>query len=790
MTNVQRETAGDQRSYARISEIVSSAVRSASSWFPAMNAPRSQQGGAHQNATSFDQVNRRIIPIAIMALLGATGIYRMLELPAEFAAVEKAERSAVAVTGIAARAALTQQIAALDAKDRASVETTLTSLFALGTFSSDRFLLVADEDGRVFAGSGDNSVLYIGSTLSSLLPEVAIKKRFWDAAPVIETSIQNNDHYASLLALAGGKGMVISASSLEPLQQSWRRQVARDVTIFTVVSAALLSLLFLYYTQLRRAREAETCSTEANMRVETALSRGRCGLWDFDLSTRQMVWSNSLYDILGLEPRQGPLSFSEAARLLRSDEGDLYELARSVGSGNQRQIDQVFRLRHTKGHYVWLRTRAQVQRSANGLRLVGIAMDVSDQHRLAERYAEADQRLAEAIESTSEAFVLWDKDNRLVMCNAHYQQTYGLPESVLVPGTDRAVVNAAATRPIVETRVADGDRTGHSRTREVQLADDRWLQINDRRTGDGGLVSVGTDITQLKRHQERLRDSERRLMALISDLSASRHALEQKTSALSQANKNYESEKLRAEAANRSKSEFLANMSHELRTPLNAIIGFSEILTNEMFGPVGSAKYSEYARDIHDSGLHLLHVINDILDMSKIEAGHMRLNSEKIDLQPMIEEVLRITSTQANDKNIDIRKRICNDLALVCDRRALKQIMINLLSNAVKFTPEGGRIELRTHVHEGALIISVADTGIGIPPEAMRKIGQPFEQVQSQYARSQGGSGLGLAISRSLVHLHGGTMKIRSCPGKGTVVSVILPRHEAYCAEQPLRKSA
>ena len=265
-------------------------------------------------------------------------------------------------------------------------------------------------------------------------------------------------------------------------------------------------------------------------------------------------------------------------------------------------------------------------------------------------------------------------------------------------------------------------------------------------------------------------------MALISDLSASRHDLEQKTSALSQANKNYEAEKLRAEAANKAKSEFLANMSHELRTPLNAIIGFSEILTAQMFGPVGSPKYAEYARDIHDSGLHLLHVINDILDMSKIEAGHMRLNAESIDLQPLIEEVLRITSTQADTKKLTIRKRICDDLSLVGDRRALKQILINLLSNAVKFTPEGGRVELRTHVHEGALIVSVADTGIGIPPEAMRKIGQPFEQVQSQYARSQGGSGLGLAISRSLVHMHGGTMKIRSCPGKGTVVSLILPR--------------
>lgn len=770
MTNVRRETAGDERSFAKNSDLLSSASTGLKHWVSKVQRP------ASLHTSKFEQLSRRFIPLSIIALLTATGFYRMVELPYEFSRVEQAERSAVALSAIAARSILSNTNVALNPADRTSVESLIAPLLSVAAKETGRFLLVADENGNIYAGSGDDAVLYIGASLSSLLPEVAIKRSFVEAAPVIETSIQDIGHYATILDMQNGKGMVIAASSLTPLQEAWRKQVARDVTIFTVVSAALLSLLYLYYTQLRRARETESISTEANMRVETALSRGRCGLWDFDLNSRQMVWSNSLYEILGLTPRQGPLAFSEAARLLRSDEGDLYEFARSVGTSNQRNLDKVFRVQHARGHHVWLRTRAQVMRTASGLRLVGIAMDVSDQHHLAEQYAEADQRLAEAIESTSEAFVLWDKDNRLVMCNAHYRQTYGLPESVLVPGTERSVIQAAATRPIVETRVADGDRTGQSRTKEVQLADDRWLQINERRTKDGGWVSVGTDITQLKRHQERLRDSERRLMALISDLSASRHDLEQKTSALSQANKNYEAEKLRAEAANRAKSEFLANMSHELRTPLNAIIGFSEILTAQMFGPVGSPKYAEYARDIHDSGLHLLHVINDILDMSKIEAGHMRLNAESIDLQPLIEEVLRITSTQADTKKLTIRKRICDDLSLVGDRRALKQILINLLSNAVKFTPEGGRVELRTHVHEGALIVSVADTGIGIPPEAMRKIGQPFEQVQSQYARSQGGSGLGLAISRSLVHMHGGTMKMRSCPGKGTVVSLILPR--------------
>ncbi|MGQ3292475.1 MAG: ATP-binding protein, partial [Shinella sp.] len=410
------------------------------------------------------------------------------------------------------------------------------------------------------------------------------------------------------------------------------------------------------------------------------------------------------------------------------------------------------------------------------------AMDVTEQHRLAQRYQEADQRLADAIECTSEAFVLWDKNDRLVMCNAHYQQAYGLPDDVLVPGTDRATVHAAAARPVIERRIADADGAGMSQTSEVQLADERWLQINERRTRDGGLVSVGTDITMMKRHQVRLRESERRLMATIGDLSASRAKLERQKAELSVANANYQAEKDRAEAANRAKSEFLANMSHELRTPLNAILGFSEILQNQMFGPIGSDKYREYSCDIHESGKHLLNVISDILDMSKIEAGHMRISCETVDLAPLIEETLRLTMLQAEKKFIRVQQICPQNLLTIADRRAMKQILLNLLSNAMKFTNAGGKVEVRARKVDGAVTLTIADTGIGIPKSALQKIGQPFEQVQSQYAKSKGGSGLGLAISRSLAHLHGGAMRIRSVEGKGTIISVRIPDRERLAA--------
>jgi len=612
--------------------------------------------------------------------------------------------------------------------------------------------------------------------VSDFFPEVTAIRSFGDHADVIETMIGGEPYYAAI-SLIGDKGdFILSAASMDQIDKLWRDELTLNVTLFAGISSILLVILYAYYTQVKRARDADEIFLESNLRVETALSRGRCGLWDFDFTSRQFFWSRSMYDMLGLPVADKPLAFTDAARLMHPDDNSLHMLARTVTRGNAGQVDQILRIRHAKGHYVWMRARAQVIRTNSGrVHMIGIAMDVTEQHRLAQRYAEADQRLADAIECTSEAFVLWDKNDRLVMCNAHFQQAYGLPDNVLVPGTERAVVNAAAARPVIERRIVDPGRSNHSQTTEVQLADERWLQINERRTRDGGLVSVGTDITQLKRNQERLRDSERRLMATINDLSASRQILEKQKAELSTANANYLAEKERAEAANRAKSEFLANMSHELRTPLNAILGFSEILQDQMFGPLGSTRYNEYAKDIHDSGKHLLNVINDILDMSKIEAGHMKLSCERINLAPLIEECLRFTRIPAAQKNILVEQDISSEIKLNVDRRAMKQIVLNLLSNAVKFTNDGGRIAVRTRRVDDAVMLVIADTGIGIPKSALSKIGQPFEQVQSQYAKSKGGSGLGLAISRSLTALHHGRMRIRSREGIGTVIAIRIP---------------
>jgi signal transduction histidine kinase len=231
-----------------------------------------------------------------------------------------------------------------------------------------------------------------------------------------------------------------------------------------------------------------------------------------------------------------------------------------------------------------------------------------------------------------------------------------------------------------------------------------------------------------------------------------------------------------AEYANRTKSEFLATMSHELRTPLNAIIGFSEVMTQELFGPVGHDNYKDYVDDILQSGRHLLNIINDILDVSKAEAGMIELSEEVVDMADVIDSCLRLVRPRATEKGLTMETDLPQDSAQVrADRRRLKQVVLNLLSNAVKFTATGGiTIELKCAATEG-MTLRVIDTGIGISENDLKRVMEPFVQVDSTLSRSHEGTGLGLPLSRALMETHGGKLSITSQIDVGTVVTVSLP---------------
>ncbi len=231
-----------------------------------------------------------------------------------------------------------------------------------------------------------------------------------------------------------------------------------------------------------------------------------------------------------------------------------------------------------------------------------------------------------------------------------------------------------------------------------------------------------------------------------------------------------------SEEANRAKSRFLANMSHELRTPLNAIIGFSEVMTHEMFGALGSPRYLEYSRLVHESGNHLLELINGILDMSKIEAGKFELSEEVFDFVAVAEASVRFVKLAAERAGVALKTQIAPDAGFIfADKRAIKQILVNLLSNGVKFTPKGGEIVVRGTVDANGVELSVTDTGVGIAQKDLERLGKPFEQVEGEHVRKKEGTGLGLSLVKALAALHGGEATLESTLGVGTTVRVRLP---------------
>ena len=292
-----------------------------------------------------------------------------------------------------------------------------------------------------------------------------------------------------------------------------------------------------------------------------------------------------------------------------------------------------------------------------------------------------------------------------------------------------------------------------------------------------GAVVVFRDITERKRAEAALQESERSLQQRVADLEQAQRKLERQGEDLVHLADNLSLARDQAEAANRAKSEFLAAMSHELRTPLNAIIGFSEIMKDETLGPVGSVKYRDYAEDINESGQHLLGLINDVLDLSKVEAGVEELHEQDIEIHDLSRAVLTLVKERARRGGIMLKMDLADDLPMLrADERKLKQILVNLLSNAIKFTEAGGKVTLRAWCRaDSDPVFQVTDTGIGIAPEDILKALSHFGQVDSDLNRQYEGTGLGLPLTKALVELHGGCLDLQSQIGVGTTATVRFP---------------
>ncbi|MFL5266141.1 MAG: PAS domain-containing sensor histidine kinase [Stellaceae bacterium] len=382
------------------------------------------------------------------------------------------------------------------------------------------------------------------------------------------------------------------------------------------------------------------------------------------------------------------------------------------------------------------------------------ALSAATRRRSETRLQRENALLQSILENIGEGLSVFDRRGRLSARNSRFCELLDLPPDLPI---------GASLRDILLLQTVRGD-FGEGRTdaeavercerfyrdvptiKERVTPNGRILQIRRRAMPGGAVVSVYSDITEIKVW-------ERRLMQARSQ----------------------------AETANRSKSDFLANMSHELRTPLNAIIGFSEIISRELFGPIGNQKYREYMTDIHRSSLHLLSIINDVLDMSKIEAGKLELSREGLNITDVVTEVIRMMHERAASRRIELIAQLSiGEVRVWADERAMKQVFLNLLSNAIKFSREAGKVYIRVAADlPSAAVVEFEDHGIGMNEQEQERALQPFGQAHSATTRNYGGTGLGLPITKGLVEAHGGKLTISSRAGCGTVVRVNLPTEEA-----------
>jgi len=564
----------------------------------------------------------------------------------------------------------------------------------------------------------------------------------------------------------------------------------------TLLSASLMRA---FIRQNAAAHEAAR-ALGGYIRLMGALRNGQASAWTFNEITRRVTLSKSILEPLGLGARDRSFSLQELTTLIHPV--DLAD-ALCVFTGERTdRLETIARWRRGEAGSGWAKVLLRTADGAGRRKRSGIAIDLTETDIPAAAPVASDidttaigaeppmaslerpapdalpQALRDGIDAIPDAFCLWDPDHRLAGWNRRFEQLFridpGTLETGLAPG---AVAENLMTGRETFSRhfVPGGDQPETAQdaaTNEVGLPGDKWIQVTRKMTDQGRTLIVASNITELKRRTREHQRRERQLERTVADLEQSRRAL-------SETSRNYAFEKQRAEEASQSKSEFLANMSHELRTPLNAINGFSEVMQSELYGPLGNGKYREYIDDIHASGRHLLELIDDILDMSRIEAGKMHLEPQRIELDRVLKESMRLVARRAEDAHVSFSAQTANAPPVFADARAAKQVILNLLANGIKFTEPGGSVTLSAQADLDCVSVLVIDTGSGIDKDRLERLGAPFEMgVHSHYSRSRHGSGLGLALSKSLMELQGGLLALASQPGRGTIACATFPRRD------------
>ena len=615
----------------------------------------------------------------------------------------------------------------------------------VGETSQNRMIIL--DNGRVI--DGKNGVAKLGpltyfNTTNSRMNELTKNAR---GGKIIKHEINDQKIW---LGAAKVPDWLLTIIDTKPrgISNTLRQNIFLFVLLFCGTAWLIWTLMSHLLKQLDALRQQKVKDETSQRRYKAAIDGARGGVWEVDLTSQTAYLSPTLAKLFGMPEREAQFSLAQFLGLFASEDREkLYHALRRAHVSGQFEIA----LSAAKIP-VFISAYGQPSFSANQKSkvVVGMALDVTEARGAKLRLQATEARLHDALGSMSDSFVVWDQMNRLVVWNSKFEDFFGFVPGNLQPGLDHSLVEHHANNVIQNSQAVD-DHPGL----EIHLKDGRWIRYIETQTVDGGRVSIGTDITAIRTREHQLQVNQDALERTINVLKKSQVRIVELA-------ENYEQEKIRAEDANQSKSEFLANMSHELRTPLNAINGFSDIMKKELFGPLGDPRYKEYVNDILFSGQHLLSLINDILDMSKIEAGKMTLNIEPLQINSMIEQVLRIVRGRAEENRLKLAYDEVEAPEIEADPRAVKQILLNLTTNAIKFTPEGGVVRVVVEPKNTGIIVKVSDTGIGISEEDIKRLAQPFEQIDSQHSRKHEGTGLGLALSKSLIELHGGNFKIES----------------------------
>lgn len=759
----------------------------------------SQQGGIHPKYTPLglgiqlekkadfftnSRLMKRLIPILSVIFIAVVIWGVVSQGFSQYQAIKDAERNRIGlISNIVAHSIATAQDA--DAANSilpvAPSANDLKNSLPKNINLSAQTIMIVDAGGTITASTPE-TVGYVGHELNQITQAATLISSVDETAYNQAITLSNgNEVFIQKTEITGHNLTLIAMQKLSYIEQLWWVDIGTSLSLAVIATFVLILMTIGFLMQMMHSTRAEEIIEATGNHLNRTLDRGSSGLWDWDIARGHVFWSSSMFDILGLKRYRHVLSFGEIKSILHDDDkGIINELNELIQSGGK-VFDREFRMLHAEGDWVWLHIRGEIVKEEYEatIRLVGVTSDITEQKAIEARSHLADLHLVQAIENISEGFVMWDNDRRLVMCNKKFQEFFKLPAFAVRKGTHQDEVFAAGQEILSKNVIALDDYSDDDHSAyEYLLADGRWLHVSERVTQNGSFVSVGTDISHIKRHESKLVESERELLETVHDLEVTKQELEAKQSLLVSKQKELEVYAERANSANRAKTEFLANMSHELRTPLNAIIGFSELIQGETFGKINEPRYVEYAADILKSGEHLLLVINDILDMSKIESGNMKLEMQKVELAEVAQSCMRIISGRASEQNVDLELQINDGLYINADKRALKQILLNLLSNAVKFSHDGGHVTVKAENSTDGIVIDITDNGIGMSAESLATVGQPFAQVGSQLTKNHDGSGLGLSISKSLTEMHGGSLTIDSVVNKGTIVSLNLPQYK------------